>query len=66
VLLARDPERRKIGLTRCPECRESNPSHELQGRVAPADEEEMTTFVMSFFRRKHRRRIAVLHGPRHA
>jgi len=26
----------------------------------------MTTFVMSFFRRKHRRRIAVLHGPRHA
>jgi len=26
----------------------------------------MTTFFMSFFRRKHRRRIAVLHGPRHA
>jgi len=26
----------------------------------------MTTFVMSFFRRRHRRRIAILHGPRHA
>jgi len=26
----------------------------------------MSTFLMSFFRRKHRRRIAVLHGPRHA
>jgi len=26
----------------------------------------MTTFVLSFFRRRHRRRIAILHGPRSA
>jgi hypothetical protein len=31
-----------------------------------ADEQGMTTFVLSFFRRRHRRRIAILHGPRHA
>jgi len=26
----------------------------------------MTKFLLSFLRRQHRRRIAILHGPRHA
>jgi hypothetical protein len=32
----------------------------------PADEDGIAQFLLSFLRRQHRRRIAVLHGPRHA
>jgi hypothetical protein len=42
------------------------PLSELQQPAAAADQRGMTNFVLSFFRRKYRRRIAVVHGPRHA
>jgi uncharacterized protein len=44
----------------------SNYSREVQLRGPRADEEGMARFLLSLFRRTPRRRIAVLHGPRHA
>jgi hypothetical protein len=43
-----------------------SPSAELQASPPPADDQGMTKLLISFFRRAPRRRIALLHGPRHA